>query len=76
MENAIAASGLTKNFGQVRDMMKAMSSLSMMDRMKAITQFGKLAAGGMMPKFKLGGGTVKKRKESRKDKRKRRKKNR
>jgi len=68
-------STLIKSFSQVRDMMKAMSSMSMMDRMKSLGQFTKMAAGGIMPKFKSG-KTVKKRKESRKDKRKRRKKHR
>jgi signal recognition particle subunit SRP54 len=68
-------SGLIKSFGQARDMMKAMSSMSMMDRMRSVTQFTKMAAGGMMPRFK-GGSTVKKRRETRHDKRKRRKKHR
>ena len=65
-------SALVKNFEQVRDMMKAMSGLSMMDRMKAITQFGNMAGSGMMPKLKSK-GTIKKRRESSRDKRKRRK---
>jgi signal recognition particle subunit SRP54 len=68
-------SALIKSFSQVRDMMKAMSGMSMMDRMKSVGQFTKMAAGGMMPKFKTG-KTIKKRKETRKDKRKRRKKHR
>ena len=68
-------SGLIKSFSQVRDMMKAMSGMSMMDRMRSAGQFAKMAAGGIMPKFKTG-GTVKKRRESRRDKRKRRKKHR
>jgi signal recognition particle subunit SRP54 len=68
-------SALVKNFGQVRDVMKAMSGMSMMGRMKAMTQFGQMASMGRMPKVK-GGSTVKKRRETRKDKRKRRKKRR
>jgi signal recognition particle subunit SRP54 len=66
-------SGLIKSFGQVRDMMKVMSSMSMMDRLRSATQFAKMAAGGIMPRIK-GGSTVKKRKETRDEKRKRRKK--
>ncbi len=68
-------SGLVKNFGLMRDMMKAMSGMSMLDRMRSATQFAKMAAGGIMPRIKLG-GTVKKRRETRADKRKRRKKGR
>ena len=68
-------SALVKNFAQVRDMMKAMSGMSMIGRMKAMTQFGQMASMGQMPKIK-GGSTVKKRRETRRDKRKRRKKGR
>ncbi len=66
-------SGLIKSFSQVRNMMKVMSGMSMMDRMRSVGQFAKMAAGGVMPKIKAG-STVRKRRESRKDKRKRRKK--
>ncbi len=66
-------SGLVKSFSQVRDMMKVMSRMSLMDRMRSMGSFAKLAAGGIMPRLK-GGSTVTKRKESQKDKRKRRKK--
>jgi signal recognition particle subunit SRP54 len=66
-------SNLIKTFAQVRDMMKAMSGMSMMDRMRSVTQFTKMAGAGLMPRFK-GKGTVKKRHETQKDKRKRRKK--
>ncbi|HQE29801.1 MAG TPA: signal recognition particle protein, partial [Phycisphaerae bacterium] len=65
-------SGLIKSFTQVRDMMKVMSKMSLMDRMKSMGQFAKLAAGGIMPRFK-GGSTVKKRQISSKEKRKNRK---
>lgn len=68
-------STLIKSFAQVRDMMKVMSGMSLVDRMKSATQFARMAAGGIMPRLKIG-STVKKRKETRKDKRKRRKKNR
>ena len=68
-------SGLIKSFGQVRDMMKTMSGMSMLDRMRSVGQFAKMAAGGIIPRIK-GQGTVKKRRESRKDKRRRRKKHR
>ncbi|MBI4579412.1 MAG: signal recognition particle protein, partial [Planctomycetes bacterium] len=68
-------SGLIKSFGQVRDMMKVMSRMSLMDRMRSMSQFAKLAAGGIMPRFKAG-STVKKRHETQRDKRKRRKKHR
>jgi len=68
-------SGLIKSFTQARDMMKAMSRMSLGDRMRSMSQFTRMASGGIMPKFKKG-GTVKKRKENRQDKRKRRKKKR
>ena len=68
-------SGLIKSFAPMRDMMRAMSGMSMMDRMRSATQFAKMAAGGIMPRIKLG-GTSKKRRETRADKKKRRKKNR
>jgi signal recognition particle subunit SRP54 len=68
-------SGLIKNFSVMRDMMKAMSSMSLMDRMRSATQFAKMAAGGVLPRLKLG-TTSNQRRESSKDKRKRRKKHR
>jgi len=68
-------SGLIKSFGQVRSMMKAMSGMSVMNRMKSATEFARMAAGGNLPQIKAG-STVKKRRESRKDKRKRRNKHR
>jgi signal recognition particle GTPase len=67
-------SGLIKSFGMIRDIMKAMSSMSIMDRMRNVIQFMKMAATGMMPKFRDGNTTQQKRKESRADKRARRKK--
>jgi signal recognition particle subunit SRP54 len=68
-------SGLIKSFAQVRDMMKVMGKMSITDRMRSMSQFSKMAAGGAMPKMK-GGTVTKKRKLSKSDKRKRRKKNR
>jgi signal recognition particle subunit SRP54 len=68
-------SSLIKNFYQVRDMMKAMSGMSMFDRMRSVGSIAKMAAGGIMPRLKAG-STFKKRQESQKDKRKRRKKHR
>jgi signal recognition particle subunit SRP54 len=68
-------SSLIKSFFQVRDMMKVMSSMSMLDRMRSVGQMAKMAAGGIMPRIKAG-STFKKRRETQKDKRKRRKKHR
>ncbi|GMV95888.1 MAG: signal recognition particle protein [Phycisphaerae bacterium] len=69
-------SGLIKSFTQVRDMMKVMSGMSMLDRLKSATQFAKMAATGWMPKLKGGSTFSQKRKETRKEKRQRRKKHR
>lgn len=69
-------SGLVKSFGQARDMMKAMSSMSITDRLRMGTQFAQSSMlGGRMPKFK---GTTKadRRMVDRKEKRRRRKKGR
>lgn len=68
-------SSLIKSFAQVRDMMKVMSGMSMLDRMRSVGQFAKMAAGGIIPRIKAG-STFKKRRETQKDKRKRRKKHR
>jgi signal recognition particle subunit SRP54 len=47
-------SGLVKSFGQMREMMKAMSSMSLMDRMRFGTQFAQASMmGGKMPKVKI-----------------------
>ena len=64
-------SGLVKSFEPMRNMMKAMSGRSFMDRMRMGTQFSKMMAGGGMPKLK-GRSSATKRVLSRKDKRKRR----
>lgn len=68
-------SSLIKSFVQVRDMMKVMSGMSMLDRMRSVGQIAKMAAGGIIPRIKAG-STFKKRRETQKDKRKRRKKHR
>ncbi|MDM8007823.1 MAG: signal recognition particle protein [Phycisphaerae bacterium] len=68
-------SSLIKSFAQVRDMMKVMSGMSMLDRMRSVGQIAKMAAGGIIPRIKAG-STFKKRRETQKDKRKRRKKHR
>jgi signal recognition particle subunit SRP54 len=64
-------SGLVKQFEPMRNMMKMMSGQSFMQRLKLGTQFSKMMAGGVIPKFK-GGTTASKRVLSKKDKRKRR----
>ena len=46
-------SGLVKTFNQTRQMMKAMSGLNMMGRMKALTQLGNMNMfGGKMPRIR------------------------
>ncbi len=68
-------SGLVKTFDQTRQMMKAMSSMSMMGRMKALTQLGKMDMhGGNLPKMKIKGSTRQTPQLSRKLKRQMRKK--
>jgi signal recognition particle subunit SRP54 len=64
-------SGLVKQFEPMRNMMKMMSGQSFMQRLKMGTQFSKMMAGGVMPRFKAG-TTASKRVLSKKDKRKRR----
>jgi signal recognition particle subunit SRP54 len=64
-------SQLVKQFEPMRNMMKMMSGQSFMQRLKMGTQFSKMMAGGVMPKFKAG-TTATKRVLSKKDKRKRR----
>ncbi len=69
-------SGLVKSFSQMRDAMKAMAGMSMLQRMRFGTQLSQMAAGGgMMPRFK-GSTASSQRPVSRKDKRKQRKKGR
>ena len=64
-------SGLVKQFEPMRNMMKAMSGQSLMQRMKMSTQFSKMMMGGAPPKFKSN-TTAMKRSLSKKDRRKRR----
>ena len=68
-------SQLLKSFAQVRDMMKVMGRMSLADRMRSVGQIARMAASGVMPRFKAS-STVKKRRETKADKRKRRKKHR
>ena len=66
-------SGLVKSFNQARDMMKAMADMSMMDRLKAGSQFAKMSMdGGKMPRIKVQPRAN--RRVDRKEKRKRRRK--
>jgi signal recognition particle subunit SRP54 len=66
-------SGIVKNFDQARNMMKAMSSMPMSQRMKMGSKFAEMSLSGQkVPQFKVG-TAAQKRKLSKKDKRKRRK---
>ncbi|MCK4660779.1 MAG: signal recognition particle protein, partial [Phycisphaerae bacterium] len=66
-------SGLVKSFNQMRDAMKAMSGMSMLERMKFGTKLSQMAAGGgEMPKFKSS-TKARQRPASKKDRRKGRK---
>jgi signal recognition particle subunit SRP54 len=52
--DATDVSGLVKTFNQTRQMMKAMSGLGMMGRMKAMKQLGNMDMfGGKMPGLKI-----------------------
>ncbi len=65
--------GLVKSFHQMRDAMKAMSGMSMMQRMKFGTQLSQMAAGGAaLPKFKSS-TKARQRPASKRDRRKQRK---
>jgi len=64
-------SGLVKMYEPMRNMMKAMSGTSFLQRMRMMPQFGKMMASGGPPKLK-GKSTQTKRTLSKKDKRKRR----
>ncbi len=66
-------SGLVKQFGQMRDAMRLMSSMNFLQRMKFGTQLAQAGAmGGFMPKFKKGTSATR-RIVSKKDRRKQRK---
>ena len=67
-------SGLVKQFGMMRDQMKAMAGMSMMGKMKSIAGLSKAAMTGQGFGKKIKGSTVKVRKLSSKDKRRKRKK--
>lgn len=68
-------SGLVKSFTQMRDMMKAMSGMNMIQRMRFSSQVSRMAADGQLPSFKSK-GTATPRRVHTKDKRKARKKKR
>ncbi len=65
-------SGLVKTFSQMRDAMKSMAGMSMMDRMKFGTQMSQSAMTGGLPRMK-GSTKSKQRQASKRDKRKSRK---
>lgn len=69
-------SGLVKQFTQMRDMMKAMAGMSMMNRMKSLVGLSQAAMTGGGFGLKTKGSTVKERRLSSRDKRKLRKKKR
>lgn len=64
-------SQLVKQFEPMRNMMKAMSGQSFMQRLKTGTQFSQMMASGSMPKLK-GSSTATRRTLSKKDRRKKR----
>ncbi len=64
-------SQLVKQFEPMRNMMKAMSGQSFMQRLKTGTQFSRMMASGNMPKIK-GSSTATRRTLSKKDRRKKR----
>ncbi len=66
-------SGLVKQFGMMRDQMKAMAGMSMMGKMKSIAGLSQAAMTGQGFGKKIKGSTVKIRKLSSKDKRRKRK---
>ncbi|MFQ5490826.1 MAG: signal recognition particle protein [Phycisphaerae bacterium] len=65
-------SGLVKSFTQMREAMKSMAGMNMMQRMKYSTQLSQMAMSGGMPKMK-GSSKASQRQISRKDRRKKRK---
>ncbi len=69
-------SGLVKSFNQMRDAMRAMAGMNMMQRMRYSSQLSRMAMGGGLPRIKVKGSTAaRKRQLSKKDRRKRRKRN-
>jgi len=66
-------SGLVKSFTQMRDAMRAMAGMNMMQRMRYGTQLSRMALGGGVPKTRIKGSTSRKRQMSKKDRRKARK---
>ena len=66
-------SGLVKSFNQMRDAMKAMAGMSMLDRMKFSTKLSQMAAGGGGMRKMRASTKAKQRPASKKDRRKKRK---
>jgi len=65
-------SGLVKTFNQTRQVVKAFSGMGMLDRMKALKQFGSMDMfGGKMPKLKLKQRSKRKKIDRRKKKKRR-----
>ncbi|MCB9865762.1 MAG: signal recognition particle protein [Phycisphaerales bacterium] len=69
-------SGLVKSFAQMRDLMKNMAGMNMLQRMKFSSQVSQMAAGGGLPNLRAKRGTTTQRRVHTKDKRKARKKRR
>jgi signal recognition particle subunit SRP54 len=70
-------SGLVKSFGQMRDAMRAMAGMGMMERMKYGSKLSQAAMSGGLPSTKVKGSTAAKRRQlSKKDRRKQRRKRR
>ncbi|MCK5269637.1 MAG: hypothetical protein KAJ46_02585, partial [Sedimentisphaerales bacterium] len=65
-------SGLVKTFNQTRQMMKAMSGMGMMGRMKAVKQLGSMDMfSGKMPQMRVKQRSKRKRVDRKKKKRRR-----
>jgi signal recognition particle subunit SRP54 len=69
-------SGLVKSFTQMRDMMRGMAGMSMLERMKFSGKLSQMAAGGAMPNIRTKQRTATKRRVNTRDKRRARKKRR
>ncbi len=70
-------SGLVKSFSQMRDAMRAMAGMGMMERMRYGSQLSQMAMSGGLPKTRIKGSTAAKRRQlSKRDRRKSRRKGR
>jgi hypothetical protein len=67
---------LVKSFTQMRDMMRGMAGMSMLERMKFSGKLSQMAAGGAMPNIRTKQRTATKRRVNTRDKRRARKKRR